>query len=400
LSGISPARRVAFDVLLAVKQGGYASDLLRRRGQDLGPQDAGLAHELVFGALRRQPQLDFLLQSHIVRPLEKLDAEVVTALRIGALQLHYLERVPAHAIVSDSVSLVKRARKRSAMGMVNAVLRKVASADLPQQWPDQQLQVCQPSWLLERWKAAFGEQRAIAIGEAFQRKPDVYVHVPAGCSATDYPHCQLQPTEVEGCYRLVQGSARNAGLRQMDISSQWVAGFVRPLPGEAVLDLCAAPGNKTTVIASRATVSAACDLHLSRLRAMREPIHPRVQLDATKPLPFRCKFPWILLDAPCSGTGTLGRNPEIRWRLRQQDIVACAYTQQLVLQNALALLAPNGTLIYSTCSLEAEENECIVADLCHDYAVRRFHRLPGETLGDGFFVAVVTRLVRSAQNEG
>jgi 16S rRNA (cytosine967-C5)-methyltransferase len=388
---ISPARLLAYEVLRAVDLGGYASDLLRVRGAAHSSQDAGLAQEIVFGVLRRRPQLDCLLQAHISRPLAKLDPEVLCALRIGSLQLGFLERVPAHAAVSDSVALVKRARKASAAGMVNAVLRKVAGTELPAVWPTEEAATCQPAWLFERWRQAYGEQRARDIAAAFLRKPDVFVHLPDDEGARTFEGSQLEATEVDGCYRVLDGDVSTSGLRQIDIGSQWVASFVRPAQGEEVLDLCAAPGNKTSVIASRAKVAAACDRHLSRLRAMRDVGHPRVQVDASQPLPFRARFPWVLLDAPCSGTGTLGRNPEIRWRLSELDIVQCAEVQRAILRQALEVMAPHGTTIYSTCSLEPEENECIVADLCHDYAVQTFHRLPGESPGDGFFVAVVKR---------
>lgn len=382
------ARRLTFDVLLRVEEeGGYAGDLLHHYKGTLLPADAALAHEIVFGVLRRRAQLDVLLVPHLRLPIGKMDAAVRIALRMGAFQLHFLERVPSYAIVNESVALVKRARIGSAAGMVNAVLRKVMASRLPAAWPDRATQYCLPQWMLSRWDAAYGKERTEQMAAALLRKPDTYVRVPPGRTPADYPECVLEATELPGCYRVKQGNPGQAGLRQMDIGSQWVASLVEAGPGEPVLDLCAPPGNKTTVIGERAPIAAACDLHFGRLRAMPEPHHPRVQLNGEWRLPFRRTFPWILLDAPCSGTGTLGRNPEIRWRIRLEAIQAFPKVQRALLGNALALLAPGGTLVYSTCSLEPEENEHIVEEVCHHEDVEVLRRLPGEAPGDGFFAA-------------
>ncbi len=396
LPAISAARRIAFDVLLLVDRGGYAADLLHHRAGQLLPADAALAREIVFGVLRRQPQLDFLLQPHLTKPLARLDREVSIALRIGAFQAHFLQKIPPHAIVSESVSLVKLARKTSAAGLVNAILRKVAASALPSQWPTREIALCQPEWLLARWESAHGTAGMQRIAEAFLRRPEVYLRVPAGLAPPNDPGCILETTEVPGCFRVLQGNAtallaRHPQLRQMDIGSQWVASLVDALPGQRVLDLCAAPGNKTAVIAERASVAAACDLHLSRLRNMPPPHHPRVQLDGSQPLPFRTRFHWILLDAPCSGTGTLGRNPEIRWRLHPEKLATFPLIQAQLLRRAMELLEPGGTLVYSTCSLEPEENEYILRDVCHDEDVCLLRRTPGEHAGDGFFAARIRR---------
>ena len=372
-----------------MERGGYAADLLFRRGGNLLPPDAALAHEIVFGVLRRRAQLDFLLQAHLSKPLAKLDVEVLLALRMGAYQLHFLERVPAHAAVSESVSLVRAARKVSATGMVNAVLRKVMDAALPEAWPNPATALSVPGWMLERWQRAFGEERAAGIAGAFLQKPDVYTRLPKAGSAADYPGLELVETEIPGCLQVLKGNPQVAGLRQSDIGSQWVGTLLQAGPGDTVLDLCAAPGNKTAVVAETARIGAACDANLQRLLAMREEGLPRVQIDATQPLPFRGAFSRILLDAPCSGTGTLSRNPEIRWRLTPEKLREFPPIQRAMLRNALAALAPGGVLVYATCSLEIEENENIVRDVCHDYEVEIARRMPGESPGDGFFAAVI-----------
>ena len=374
-----------------MERGGYAADLLYRRAGNLLPADAALAHEIVFGVLRRRSQLDFLLREHLPKPLAKLDIEVLTALRVGAYQLHFLERVPAHAAVSESVSLVRAARKASATGMVNAILRKVIAAELPAVWPDRATALSMPEWILHRWDLAFGKERTLALAEAFLSKPEVYTRLPLGKSPSDYPHIELAHTEISGCLKVLKGNPQAVGLRQSDIGSQWVGTLLDARPGDEVLDLCAAPGNKTAVAAETGRIAAAGDANFSRLVAMKNEGFPRVQIDATQPLPFSRKFSRILLDAPCSGTGTLGRNPEIRWRITPEKLREFPLIQRAMLRNALDLLAPDGVLVYATCSLEIEENENIVRDVCHDYGVEMSRRMPGLSPGDGFFAAVIRR---------
>ncbi len=377
-----------------MERGGYAADLLYRRAGKLLPSDAALAQELVFGVLRRRAQLDFLLLPHLARPLAKLDIEILTALRMGVYQLQFLERVPPHAAVSESVSLARVARKSSAAGMVNAVLRKMMAAGPLPAWPDRATALSMPEWILRRWEVAFGAERAAGLGEAFLQKPDVYTRLPRGKSLSDYPELELAETEVPGCLRVLRGNPRAAGLRQSDIGSQWVGALLGARPGDEVLDLCAAPGNKTAVVAETGRIAAACDASFQRLLAMPDEAFPRVQLDATQPLPFRRAFSRILLDAPCSGTGTLGRNPEIRWRITPEKLREFPPIQRAMLRNALDLLAPEGVLVYSTCSLEIEENENIVDVVCHDYEVETARRMPGVSPGDGFFAAVIRKISR------
>jgi 16S rRNA (cytosine967-C5)-methyltransferase len=391
LAAPSLARRLAFDVLLLVERGGYAADLLYRRGGNLLPPDAALSQEIVFGVLRRRPQLDFLLQEHIGKPLSKLDPEVLQAMRMGAYQLHFLDRVPSHAAVSESVALAKYARKVSAMGMVNAILRKVMDMPLPEEWPNRATTLCMPEWILQRWDASYGAEQTAAIAQAFLAKPNVYTRLPSGRTAADYPGFDFQETEIPGCLQVLRGNVQAAGLRQSDIGSQWVATLLDAGEQDRVVDLCAAPGNKTAVLAERASVVAAGDANLQRLLAMRDVGIPRVQLDASAPLPFRSSFSRVLLDAPCSGTGTMGRNPEIRWRLSLEKLREFPRVQRAMLRQALDLVAPNGVLVYATCSLETEENENIVRDVCHDCGVEMFRRIPGECPGDGFFGAVIRK---------
>ncbi len=347
---ISPARQAAFAVLCKVEQGGYAGDLLVARSAGLGSRDAGLASEIVFGCLRFQAQLDHLIA---LRVPGGLDPEVRIALRMGIYQLRYLDRIPAHAAVGESVELAKRARKRSAAGLVNAVLRKTGRQ--PVAWPDRATELSMPAWLLERWDRRFGPHTAEAIARQFLKPAESYV--------------------------------ASTG-RIQDLSAQAVAPMLDLHPGLTLLDLCAAPGNKTAQAIAAGAETIACDIHWHRLRQLAGLDCRRVVLDGTRDLPFRKSFDRILVDAPCSGTGTLGRNPEIKWRLKPADLQDLQAKQIALLKNALALLKPGGRLVYSTCSLEEEENQQVIAAFPGSWQISE--RLPGREEGDGFFIAVLT----------
>jgi 16S rRNA (cytosine967-C5)-methyltransferase len=361
LAAPQAARIAAFDILLRVEGGAYASDLLLAQTAAFDSRDAGLAAEIVFGVLRYRAQLDYLIEHYSGRR-GKLDAEVRIALRMAIYQLRYLERIPAHAAVLDSVELVKRARKRSATGFVNAVLRKVTRESVV--WPSREVELSCPEWLLARWEKRYGAETALGIARAALEEPDKYVRISA------------------------------AGERRQDIGAQSIVPLLRLEPGQTFLDLCAAPGNKTAQALEAGVRAIAADLHFHRLRQMKNLDAALVVLDGARPLPFGRAFERILVDAPCSGTGTLGRNPEIKWRLTPADLDDLRGRQTALLRNALALLEPGGVLVYSTCSLEAEENEEVVAaapgmETMIETMIETTQRLPGRDPGDGFFAAVI-----------
>lgn len=374
---------MAFRILCLVEEEGYASDLLAARMAGLDSRDAGLAEEIVLGSLRLQGQLDFLIGHFSGREAARLDAEVRVALRMGIYQMRYLERVPAHAAVSESAELVKRARKRSAVGFVNAVLRKVGRE--PVAWPDHATELSHPAWMLERWERQYGAEMAGRIARANLVAPETYVRgaLPGGRGSEG----RLEPTDVPGCYRLLGGDAR--GLRIQDIGSQSIVPLLELEPGQTFLDVAAAPGNKTAQALEAGVRAVACDRHFKRLTPMRVLGCDLVVLDGAQPLPFRARFDRILVDAPCSGSGTLARNPEIKWRLRASDLAEFETKQASLLRNALERLTPGGRLVYSTCSLEREENEGVV-EQAPARVLRLWRRLPGRDAGDGFFAAVLT----------
>jgi 16S rRNA (cytosine967-C5)-methyltransferase len=381
---ISPARRVAHHVLKLVSGGGFATDLLLEHSARLSARDAGLASQIVYGCLRFQGQLDFLIRRSSGRKLEDLDASVHLLLRMGIFQLRYLDRIPKHAAVNETVELAKRHR-RSAAGLVNAVLRKVDRQ--PVKWPSKAVELSCPGWLLERWVGYFGEEIANGIAKTALKEPERFVRIPLG---GDCPGPELQATDIPGCYRVTSNTS--TGFRLQDIGSQAVVPFLELRAGQSFLDLCAAPGNKTAQALETEVLGVAADISHRRLQEVSPSAH-RVVLDASRPLPFRKTFDRILVDAPCSGTGTLARNPEIKWRLKPADLVPFHNRQVRILKSALAHLAPGGRLIYSTCSLEVEENEEVLRAVLIDHGAARLARqewrVPGQSSGDGFFIAVI-----------
>lgn len=429
---VAIARRVACEVLLRVEtDAAFAVDLLHSRleaaaPEETKPEDAALAMELTLGTLRWQRRLDHVLDAHMRG--KKLDTPVRIALRLGAYQLLFLDRIPAYAAVNDSVELVKKAGLPSAAGLVNAVLRKIAAAGkhkdkmppMPRGVsPHERLAIraSHPTWLVERWLARFGDEDTAALLASNNAPPPVSLAVDHG-KAPGFglgfgPNTQIEPGKfLPSALRLRSGRADllsqfesllSLGFASyQDEASQMVAHLLDVQPGQSVLDVCSAPGGKTLLLARAARPTGrvtAADFHLHRLRAMqrrfadaqrlaahaetafasypqgpaanplapspRAPIH-LLALDATRPLPFSAKFQSILVDAPCSGTGTLARNPEIRWRLTPADLLDLQSRQRAILTNALEALSPGGRLLYSTCSLEPEENEQVLEPVLQD----------------------------------
>lgn len=388
MHAISPARRAAFHVLDLVSGGAYASDAVRHATASLSARDAGLARQIVFGCLRYQAQLDYLIGAYSGRPSERLDGIVRIALRAGIFQMRYLERVPAHAAVDDSVEFVKH-RQRAAAGLTNAVLRKVNRS--PVTWPGASIELSCPDWLLARWSKHFSAELANRIAAAALAEPAAYIRVPPGHAPP--ANLELEAAAVPGAYRLL--SPAPPGMRLHDLGSQSIVPLLGLQPGLRYLDLCAAPGNKTLqALETPLSLAVACDLSYERLREA-PPVCPRVVLDAAWPLPFDISFDRIFIDAPCSGTGTLGRNPEIKWRLEESGLARFAEKQLRIARQAARLLARGGKLVYATCSLEPEENEEIVRALLEEQPdlrrEREIWRIPGREEGDGFFAAVLVR---------
>jgi 16S rRNA (cytosine967-C5)-methyltransferase len=344
-----------------------------------------LASELVMGVLRWRSLLDADIAGASSQRIEKLDSEVLTALRLGIYQLRFLDRIPARAAVHESVEVVKRARKRSAAPLVNAVLRKLTTAGklAAPDWNAQSISdphalaamYSHPTWLVQRWIETYGLDAARQICAYDQQRPPTALRLRD--SQTEQ-HLRDEGVElapgvlVRSARRVVAGDLtrthafREGKIAIQDEASQLVALVVGS--GENILDCCAAPGGKTQIMAERnpGALVFAVELHPHRatlLRRLVDSPNVRVISADARTIPLRQSFGAILADVPCSGTGTLARNPDIKWRLRPEDLGDLQTRQLEILRAAVKQLAPGGHLIYSTCSLEREENEDVVQSI-------------------------------------
>lgn len=392
-AAVSPARSAAFAILRRVEEeGAYASVLLAATDEEMRAEDRALCYELVMGCLRWQLRLDSLIQHYASRKADGLDAPVRRALRLGLYQLRFLTRIPASAVVNESVNLAYAARVRSAAPFVNAVLRRAVRE--PDYDPASLItdplariavETSHPAWLIERWANAFGLDTAKAFAAANNETPPVAFRLTHSEPAEQVLEqlrtegATLTPSRIapdawriEGASAKLRQLSRRGGVYIQDEASQLVAHALEALSGARVLDVCAAPGSKTTHVAALTPdlqVLVAGDVHAHRLRVVREACE-RLSInvvqfalyDATAPLPFTAgTFDRVLVDAPCTGTGTLRRNPEIQWRISPSDAAELSTRQQRILKNAAQAVASGGRLIYSTCSVEREENEMVVA---------------------------------------
>lgn len=365
---ISPARTAAFDILLKIeKDGAYSSALLPVYEEKLDPRDRALCHEIVLGVLRRKLYLDrVILQFNS----KKLDAEVRIALQIGLYQLLFLDKVPDFSAINESVNLVQRAKKTSAKGFVNAILRK-ASKGVPElKYEDEReklaVETSHPRWLIEKWIADFGLEETRKLAEANNERGRTVFRTTRKLEAPltgNEDAAELNRLAAEG------------KIYFQDEGSQLVASAAEPEAGQRFLDVCAAPGGKTTAIAGSfydaGNFIAAGDLHRHRLNTLRAACDLQgtdnvkvVQYDAAAALPFADEsFDVVLVDAPCTGTGTIRSNPELRYLLQESDLAELSNKQLEILKNASKLVKRGGRLVYSTCSLEKEEGEEVVRNL-------------------------------------
>ena len=426
---ISPARVAAFEILKRIEtERAFSAVLLPEYESGLSRKDAALCHELVLGVLRRQMYLDRLADE--VGKARKLDLAVRIALRLGIYQLIFLDKIPSYSAISESVDLVHRAKKTSARGYVNAVLRNVQRGVPGIQFKDEierlSVEQSHPRWLVEKWVRDIGEERTSKIVEANNRTPETVFRVTAkGGNAGFIPNVESRPSEfvdggsiVERAGRELLDAAAEGKIYFQDEGSQIVGQAVDLKRDEKFLDVCASPGSKATQIAAAAgdgPLMVAGDLHFSRVKLLRESCRRQgvsfvsvVQYDAEIELPFReGVFDSVLVDAPCTGTGTIRHNPEIRYFLDAADPAILGAKQLRILQNASKMVKSGGQLIYSTCSLEPEENEGVaeaftasngkfekrvprVADrfMTADGFARTW---PGRDELDGFFIAAFGR---------
>jgi len=411
---ISPARTAAYDILLKIeKEKAFSSVLLPAYEENLSASDRGLCHEFVLGVVRRQMLLDRYIDELVDE--RKLDIDVRVILRLGLFQLIRLDRVPSHAAVDESVKLTVRAKKTSAKGLVNAVLRKASRGLSQLHFVDEleraSVETSHPRWLLERWTEQFGRTSAVELAQANnQPAPLTFRRTPIG-GELDLGRRYQQSQLVPGCFI---ADSYDSDLRELangnkiyfqDEVSQMVAQAVPvPLKKSKVLDVCASPGGKTTLIAAAAVERArsqeailifAGDRTRRRTELLRKTCIDQdqafinvLQYDATVELPFvESTFDSVLVDAPCSGTGTIRHNPEIRYFVEPSDFRAFQETQLVILKNASKHVKSGGTLLYSTCSLECEENEEVCRSFLLDNTEFELQKpiVPAEFVtGDGF----------------
>ena len=468
---ISPARAAAIEILMRIEEtDAYASEMLHSaRFTKLAAADHGLTTELVMGVLRWRSVLDETIADFSSLPSAnplppnqrrsaapqsagtpsgprlRFDLEVLTALRLGTYQLLFLDRIPRHAAVHESVELVKRARKRSAAGLVNAVLRKITKAEFN---PDNC--AAHPRWILERWQREYGAEITRQICNYDQRVPEVAIRT----SSTPQPSSTARPGETidkndslssreppgSDSLQLAPGRllTRAAVVIAGDITGtlayrerRWLiqdeaSQLVALLAGGGakILDCCAAPGGKARILAEQNPQAeiVAMELHPHRaslLRKLCPAANLKVVVADARTMPFRSSFDCVLVDAPCSGTGTLARNPEIKWRLNTGDLSRLQAYQIEILRSAMQALSPGGRLVYSTCSLEPEENELVIeSGLADSFRVincrkdlqrlqsqgelawndldsllrgQYLRTIPGVHPCDGFFAAILTK---------
>lgn len=393
MDGRAP-REIALTVLDRVERtDSFAKEVLegRIRKSRLSSRDRGLARELTYGTLRWRGYIDGALRSLLSRDLDDLPGMIRNILRLGAYQVLFLDRIPDFAAIDQSVLLAKRHGHAGTAGLVNAVLRQVAARrDEMPLFPDGAdrierlaIEYSHPRWLVERWLERWGEETTRGLCAAANRTPPFVVRVNSTRTDPDRLRTELRSAGIEsepgrylpealrlaGLVDLRRLEAFRRGLFQVqDESAMAVTALLDPRPGEVIVDLCSAPGGKATHIAERTDGRAyviAVDKHHSRLGLVGRNV-ARLGLEGILPVvgdgvAFSARgAERVLVDAPCSGTGVLRRRADLRWRLMPSDIGALVRIQTALLEGASRLVRDGGVIVYSTCTLEPEENEEVV----------------------------------------
>ena len=379
---MTPGRTLAASILAEVESGRRLDVAWEASGASASPERPWIRN-LVYGTVRLRGRIDHLLSQFTARPPAELDPPVRIALRMGAFQILEMGGVPDYAAVSQSVDQVRRTRSRAAAGLVNAVLRKVARTPRdqslfpsPQTDPKGYLTTwgSHPEWLVRRWMHVLGARAARALVEANNREPDLYIRpvgVDRGEAVRLLAAAGLGPADTEvrdttgRCIRLQRGTNPARALEVVpgviqDPAASLVVDFAAPDPGTLVADLCAAPGGKALALSDAAGGVVATDISPRRLARVAEGaarLGARVwPVAADARFPPLCEAATVLIDAPCTGTGTFRRNPDGRWRVRVADIAGLAAAQRAILAGAASVVPRGGLLVYATCTLEPEEN--------------------------------------------
>ena len=389
---VTEARGAAADVLTDMRGGELLDSSFDRRTTRLDPRDRRWTRELVFGMLRRRSWIDALLDDRVRGGLAKLDPDLIDLLRLGAYQLLSMGSVPAYAAIGQTVELTKRRHGIGASKLANAVLRRLdrereGLTVTPPEDPVEALALehSHPRWLVARWIARWGAEETRLLLEANNREAPLVArpyHVVreqleamlegAGVTVADAPLVPDSLVLTGGVGAMTELGAFKQGLFHLqDPASTLVTRYASIPAGVQVADLCAAPGGKTLELARTASTVFAGDASFARLQRVRDNVQ---RLDAANVVPFvgDARFPAVagvdavLIDVPCTGTGTFRRHPDARWRLRVSDLAVLPAVQRSILRAAATAVRPGGLLVYSTCSLEVEENDAQIESFLSD----------------------------------
>jgi 16S rRNA (cytosine967-C5)-methyltransferase len=424
---ISPARKISYKLLCRIETGRVFSDdaLNSPAMEQLEIRDRHLTTEIVYGTLRLQGEIDYILARASSRSWNEVRPEARILLRMSLYQMWQMDRVPDHALVNDAVELAKRELGRGIDGYLNGMLRNLARTrpwmkqetfDKAPPWVQRSL----PQWLWDRWSSRYGERVAAEFAASLNRPPQPAFRL-GDRDLEALPFKAVRSDLVPGaCIRVSGPSARDRESHYQDEGSQLIPYLLGDVAGYRVWDSCAAPGGKAAILSEIAGASGqtvASDLSKERVlrlaKFLKDSCGRRIDLlvaDASHAAPFRCSFDAVLADAPCSGLGTLRRNPEIKWHFKPEKFAALQQTQKRILESVAAAVRIGGRLVYATCSTEPEENEHVVEAFLKenpsfrleqpasplgienwigpDCMVRTF---PSLRLWDGFFAALLVR---------
>ena len=418
---VSPARAAAYEILRKIEaEKAFSSVLLPLYEEKLGAKDRALCHELTLGVLRKRIYLDRLIEK--LSGGKKIDRDVRIILRIGIYQMLFLDKIPTHAAINDAVNQTQKAKKTSAKGFVNAVLRRLTREKIELDYADEldklSVETSHPRRLIEKWSEEFGLEEAARIASASNETPPSDFRYTSKTSEAVKKSLERQSVEEKKAF--LRELAESGKIYFQDRGSQMVAEAVDLQPNESFLDVCSAPGSKFSLInylvgGKPKKLFVGGDFYFQRIRTTRETCRRTgaenfslLVYDAEKNLPFAEEsFDVILLDAPCTGTGTIRHNPEIRYFLETEDFAELSGKQLRILKNASKTLKKGGRLIYSTCSLEREENEEVVEKFLAEnddfekipprvpenfLTAEGFARtFPHRDKTDGFFIAVLRK---------
>ena len=383
VAGVTDARLVAAEISADLRRGELLDVSFDRRTAALDPRDRRFTRELVYGSLRRRSWLDALLDARVRGGLGRLDADVLDLLRLGTYQLLYMRSVPAYAAIAQTVELTKRRHGIGPSRLANAVMRRLdrereaPHVDMPADPIDALALVeSHPRWLVARWIARWGEEETRRLLQANNTEPPLVarpIHAvreqveamleAAGVTVSDAPLVPDSIVLASPVSALTELGAFRQGLFHLqDPASTLVTKYAAVPEGAVVADLCAAPGGKSIELTRRASIVLASDASFARLRRVVENAR-RMELPTLLPYVADARRPAfraadvLLVDAPCTGTGTFRRHPDARWRLKTSDLAVMAALQREILRAASVVVPVGGLLVYSTCSLETEEND-------------------------------------------